>query len=871
MTVTQSVKRKKLSPGRIQYLRMKADHPDSILLFRIGDFYETFDDDARVMAKTLDIALTSREVGGSERVPLAGIPYHALENYLSQLVKAGLKVAIAEQTSEPSAGQPIVRREVVRIVTPGTIIEPDMLDEGVGNFLAAALADGETAGLAFVDLTTSEFLTTELPLPHLRDELIRVNPAEVLANTAAMELITKEENGNFGILRNLEENQFDFARARELLKEHFSTTTLEAFGCEDKPYATLAAARVLEYLSKTQMGALPQIVSLATYRNDRYMQLNSKALQDLEVIRSNNNERGISLLSVMGNPKTPMGKRLLRKWLVRPLVDQGEILKRQDIVALLYQSPMLLSELQDKLGRIPDLERLINKVKTLTATPRDLTALSEGLEQLPFIVKVLNELAPPPAKFDTGKVVEVREPPALINAAVRDDPSQFVGKGETIRQGFDSELDKLTVMSKSSRSKMLDIEREAKAKTGIKNLKVGYSRVFGYYIEVSKSQVDKVSPDFDRRQTVANGERYTTSALKELESSILRASEQIQNVERAVFHRICGEIALHGERILSVARAIGRLDVFVLFALTALEKGWNRPEMVSAPVFNVKAARHPLAEEILGPGKFVPNDIAMSKSENRLMIITGPNMSGKSTFIKMAATLSIMAQVGSFIPADKPTIGIADRIFTRAGLSDDVSGGMSTFMVEMLETAVILNQATPRSLVIFDEIGRGTSTYDGLAIAQAVAEYIHSAPRLGCRTLFATHFQEMTQLGDALPKAANFQVAVTEKEGNVFFLHRILPGGTDRSYGVHVAKLAGIPRPVVKRAAAILSTLENDRNASGSPHSVQTHPSETIQMRMFPPEHSNVRDRIMELDIDGITPLEALNALAELRQMAEEA
>ncbi len=867
-------KNRRLSPGRMQYMRTKALYPDTILLFRIGDFYETFEEDAKVMAKELGIALTTRDIGGGQRVPLAGIPYHALDNYLPKLIKAGLKVAIAEQTTHSTEGsKALVQRKVVRVVTPGTVIEPSMLDSGISNFLAVAVVEGNITGFSYVDLTTSEFVTSQIDSQELHNELTRVSPSEILVNSQAMQMLehNKQSHASPWLLTPIKSDKIiDTSQAEEVLKAHFNTVTLDAFGCQDKPYATVAAGYILNYLYDTQMGVLPQIVSLRTDTVSYRMLLDTKTIRDLELVPDTNRVTDkVSILSVLGRPKTPMGKRLLRSWVVSPLVIREDILARQDNISMFCDNPQILQELLILIARFDDLERLINKVKTLTATPRDLLSIANGLQELPNILKVMSKL-PEPVKFDKGKIVDVPEPCRLINSAIKDDASTIVGKGETIKSGFNNELDMLRNSSNNSRAEIIAIETQSREKTGIKTLKVGYSRVFGYYIEVSKSNINKVPKEFERRQTVANGERYTMPILKELETRILKAGEQINYCEKAVFEKICKNISAYSELILNVASGIARLDVFTTLAMTAGNNGWIKPEITEKPILSITKGKHPLVEATLGPGRCVPNKVEMSLSDNRLMIITGPNMSGKSTYIKMVATLTLMAQIGSFIPAEKACIGIADRIFTRAGLSDDIAGGMSTFMVEMLETASILNQSTYRSLVVFDEIGRGTSTYDGLAIAQAVSEYIHNSAHLGCRTLFATHFHELTAVGNNLSRAGNFQVAVTEKSGQVFFRYHILQGGADRSYGVHVAQIAGIPKPVVERAKELLQNLENKQLSNGIDTvntTLQVYNKQYTQSSMLPLNNSQVICKIKDLDIGNITPIKALNILMELQEL----
>jgi DNA mismatch repair protein MutS len=855
---------KRISPGRRQFLEFKAKYPDALLLIRMGDFYECFDEDAHTLSKVLGIALTSRESGGGGKAPLAGIPYHALDNHLGTLVAAGLKVAIAEQTSDPAKSRGLVERAVVRVVTPGTIIEPALLDHTTNNYLAVGVSDGVRAGLAYVDISTSEFVTGEFPASEFRDELFRLSPAELIADSTATELI-KTEQMSATVIRPLDETRLDTELSVVRLKEHFKVNTLEAFGCQDKPLAVVAAASVLDFVAETQFGAIPQITSLRTESTNTYMKLDQKALRDLEVFTSSlGRPNAPTLYGTLNRTKTAMGARTLRSWLTRPPMDVGAVGRRQDVVAAFVDDQSARTRVQGLLSRVSDLERLTNRVRTNTATPRDLASLRTGLSTVPELVDALPEGVTPGGQV-IGRLHSSKDAIDLLEAAIPDEPSISVGEGSAIREGFHAELDDVRSLSGDARSSIAALEADHCESTGIKNLKIGYNRVFGYYLEVSKSNVHLVPESFERRQTLVNGERFITPELKDLESRILTARDRISELEREIFRRVCADLAVHGERIMETASAISTLDSLASMAQAAAENGWVRPVVDEDTVLDIEAGRHPVVESSLGPGRFVPNDLDLSNSERQISIITGPNMSGKSTYIRQAAVLVLMAQVGSFIPATRARIGIVDRIFTRAGLSDDISGGQSTFMVEMVETASILNQATSRSLAVLDEIGRGTSTYDGLAIARAVAEYIHNSPKLGCKTLFATHYHEMTQLADQLPRAHNLRVAVAEESGEVVFLHQIVPGGADRSYGVHVARLAGMPGAVVNRAWALLEELEKGTKAAGNPDGYQ------LQMP-FGEQHVNneALDELKALDISSMTPLEAINALFHLQERVNE-
>ena len=867
-TRSKSVKKKpvagkKISPGRRQFLEFKAKYPDSLLLIRMGDFYEAFDDDAHTLSKVLGITLTARESGAGGKAPLAGIPHHSLDNHLGTLVSAGLKIAIAEQTSDPAKSRGLVERAVVRVVTPGTVIEPALLDQSTNNYLAAAVSDGERAGLAYVDISTSEFVTGEFPASDLKDELFRLSPAELIADSISLELVNVESDSQMAV-RSLDESRLDTELSSARLLEHFKAKTLEAFGCEKMPLAVIAASSVLDFVADTQFGAIPQLTSLRTESSNSYMKLDQKALRDLEVFSSpTGKSTAPTLFRSLNFSKTAMGARSLRAWLTRPLLNPDDVQRRQEVVASFFEDQSSRSRVQSLLGQVSDLERLTNRVRTNTATPRDLASLRTGLIVIPELISALPEGVVPGGAV-IGKLHSSTEAVELLKAAIPDEPSISVGDGSAIREDFNTELDEVRSLSGDARSSIAALEADHRETTGIKNLKIGYNRVFGYYLEVSKGNVHLVPDTFERRQTLVNGERFITPALKELESKILNARDRISELERDIFRRVCAEVAIHGSRIMETAKALGTLDALVGMSQAAAENGWVRPLVDDGTALEIEGGRHPVVESSLGPGRFVPNDLDLSNIDQQVMIITGPNMSGKSTYIRQAAVLVLMAQVGSFIPATKARIGIVDRIFTRAGLSDDISGGQSTFMVEMVETASILNQATSRSLAVLDEIGRGTSTYDGLAIARSVAEHIHNSPKLGCKTLFATHYHEMTELADQLPRAHNLRVAVAEEAGEVVFLHQIVPGGADKSYGVHVARLAGMPGAVVSRAWDLLEELENGSKSTSKPAGYQ------LQMPFGDPQVSNeVLDELKELDVANMTPIEAINALFRLQEQVK--
>ena len=853
------------TPARRQYLRIKGEHPDEVLLFRMGDFYETFDDDARLVARELEIALTSREMGRGQRVPLAGLPYHALEPYLARLVKKGYRVAICEQTSDPAQSKGLVDREVVRVVTPGTVIEDSILEQKSNNYLAAVAIDGDQAGLACVDITTSEFLTTQLDLQQLPMELGRLAPAEVLVSEAAEGVPSAEG----AMITPLPPDAFHPEWARETLLEHFAVASLEAFGCEHLPLASQSAGAIVDYLRRNQKSALTQITSLRTYSTESYMVLDPQTRRNLDLFAGGRwASSGSSLLTVLDRTKTPMGGRLLRKWLGQPLLAVEQLTERQDAVAWFRRSDLRRERVLVHLEAVSDIERLINRIRGLNATPRDLAGLAQSLEAAPQVRGILQE------DDDSAQVASIaseiwdnQEVVQLVRSAIADNPPISVGSGQVIREGFSSELDELRLSARDAQGYIAGLELSERERTGIKSLKVGYNKVFGYYIEVTKTNVAQVPEDYMRRQTLVGAERYITPEMKEHESLILNAQERIDEIEGSLFRRVCGQVGESSSAIMTTARAIARTDVFCSLGDVASRNGYVRPELNDGNAIDIRQGRHPVVEQMLPSGAFVPNDTRLSSLEEQLIVLTGPNMAGKSTYIRQVALIVLMAQIGSFVPADEATTGVVDRIFTRIGLQDDLAVGQSTFMVEMVETASILNHATERSLIILDEIGRGTSTYDGLAIARATAEYIHSHPRLGCKTLFATHYHELTGLADYLPRTRNYNVAVSEDQGNVVFLRRIVPGGADKSYGVHVARLAGLPGSVINRAWEVLGELEKaaaDHGKSDRPLRPRGHiPLE--QLPLIGPTPEVVED-LLKLDISSMTPLEAINKLYELQE-----
>ena len=867
------------TPMRRQYLQLKSEHPDCILFFRLGDFYETFDGDAEIVAEVCDVALTSRPVGSNQRVPLAGVPYHSVEGYLAQMVEAGYKVAIAEQVSEPGAG--LVEREVQQVVTKGTIVEPSMLDDDRNNYLVAVLfnARGDEAGIAYCDITTGEFAATQIngsgyaeTERRLEEELGRLQPSELITSEW-----NAEESGLAPLIHNLhalvsqvEPWQVELDAARAALQRHLRVTSLDGFGLHQKPQAVRAAAAVLAYLQEMQPSALSQLTRLHSYTLSEFMVLDESTRRNLELTETMRGGAVTgSLLGVLDETLTPMGGRLLRRWLGRPLLDVARIHQRLDAVQSLVEDADLRLQMRDALRGMGDLERWINRITQGKALPRDLLGVRELLRRSPALRALLgakreeNENLPLPALPDCVYSLE------LLERAIADEPSATLAAPGIIRPGYNDELDAILHNSRHAKEWVASLEQVERDRLDIKSLKVGYNKVFGYYIEVRHTHSDKVPQEYIRKQTLTNAERYITPELKEYESLILNADERRLALEQQLFRRVCAELSTRADEIRGMAERLALLDVYASLAEVALKRRYCRPQVEEDADISISAGRHPVVERAADE-PFVPNDAQLSPGE-RIHILTGPNMSGKSTYLRQTALITLLAQIGSFVPAAAARIGVVDRIFTRIGASDELHRGQSTFMVEMIETANILNHATDRSLLILDEIGRGTSTYDGLAIAWAVVEHIHNHPSLRAKTLFATHYHELTDLAERLPQVINYHVAVDDSGDEVVFLRRILPGKTDRSYGVHVAQMAGLPKAVVQRAEEILFDLEAS-GAAGPSTLLDQSPGRkqkaAMQVGLFAAAHPAV-ESLRSLDVDALSPLDALNRLYELRQLAE--
>jgi len=886
----------KVTPVRKQYLQIKARHPDAIVFFRLGDFYETFDEDAETTSRELDLVLTSRPVAKGTRVPMAGVPYHAIEGYIARLIEKGYRVAIAEQVGEVT-GRGLVAREVTRVVTPGTVVEPALLDEKRPNYLAAIVVEcdhsapprASRAGLAYADITTGEFATTQLDAGEVAQELARLQPRECLIpegtswGQEAGGRRQKSEHPASSIqhlassihLTPLPAYRFELGAARQVLLDHFGVATLDGFGCAGKPLAVQAAGAIVHYLHETQKGALAQIVRLSTYATSRFMVLDAVTRRNLELTETirERKKRG-SLLGVLDLTLTPMGGRLLRARLAQPLLNQAELEARLDKVQVFYEDTIARGRVREVLAGLPDLERLANRVLTGIATPRDLVGIRKALEVVRRIGSRMQDVRSKKASRDASATL----PPdsclvhlassldpcsdvvSLIGSAIVDDPPASASGGGVIRPGFSAELDSIATAVRDAKAWVASLEKRERKRTGIKSLKVGYNKVFGYYIEVTKANLSAVPDEYIRKQTLVNAERFITPELKEYETLILNAEERQAEVETRLFKDVCQQVEARAEALLKTARALARLDVVTALAEVAVRNRYVRPELADEDILEIVAGRHPVVEQTLRDEPFTPNDLHLDADE-RILIITGPNMAGKSVNLRQAALIVLMAQMGSFVPADRARVGLVDRIFTRIGAQDEVASGQSTFMVEMIEAANILNHATVRSLLILDEIGRGTSTYDGLSIAWAVVEYLHNHPERRARTLFATHYHELTEMAERLPAVRNYNLAVVEEGNQIIFLHKVVRGGADRSYGIHVAQLAGVPRPVIHRAEELLAQLESGEFRPGTP-ALKPH-----QPVLFADEHQVVEE-LRELDVSTMTPLEAINKLYELQRQA---
>lgn len=849
-----------------QYLELKEQVPDCILFFRMGDFYEMFFEDALVASKTLSIALTSRDKGHPDPVPMCGVPYRALDAYLAKMVEAGFKVAVCDQAEDPAQAKGLVRREITRVVSPGMFIDPNHLPAKEHRYLAALYLGKDNLGLAHLDLASGEFLATSLPPgPALADELARRGPAElVLAESQAGHPGLADLGPAAGALpRSLSPGRPPTpGQARGLLEGRLPDSCEAA---DDQ--ALVAAALAWSAVLSTQRRSPEHIEALSLYQVESHLVLDANAQRNLELFRSiaGGGRRG-SLLAAVDHTVTPMGGRLLQQWLAFPLRSLEAIEERQQAVAELSEQPLLLDGLREALAALPDLPRLVGRASLGQATPRDLAALRDALLALPELQALLSPLGAPLLAQQAAGLGGLEDLAGRLAATLIESPPFNLAEGGVIAEGVSPELDQQRQLKSRGKDWIAGLQAELRASTAIPSLKVGFNKVFGYYIEVTRAHLDKVPDTFLRKQTLAGAERYITPELKEQEAAVLGAEEKALALERELFEQLRAAVAAQGPRLVAAARAVAQVDVLAGLAHLALSRDYHRPQMSEAGELNISAGRHPVVEQMLKEGEFVPNDLHLDDQEQQVLIITGPNMAGKSTILRQVALVCLLAQAGSFVPAAEARLPIIDRIFTRVGAMDDLAGGRSTFMVEMTETSQILRAATPRSLVILDEVGRGTSTFDGLSLAWAVAEHLHDLRGVGVKTLFATHYHELTELAATHSRVKNFNVAVKEYAGSIVFLRRLAPGGVSRSYGLAVARLAGLPEPVLARARQILKRLENgDHHAPDA----ERGRDDGGQLTLFAPAEHPVLKRLAGLELSKLTPLEALNLLDELQRELE--
>lgn len=865
------------SPMMQQYLETKSKYDDCILFYRLGDFYEMFFDDAITASKELEITLTGRDCGQAERAPMAGIPFHAADMYISRLITKGYKVAICEQLEDPKTTKGMVKRDVIRVVTPGTLIETNMLDEKKNNYIMSIYKNGLFFGLAVCDVSTGDFYATEIKetnnFSRLLDEIARYSPAEIIVNNMMFssneEIDTIKERFQSYISKISDEKFIDESSQIEKNYKIIDTNNEEIKNLENRGLALNAISELVYYFNETQKTKLEHVNKIQIYNTTKYMCLDINARRNLEITeRMRDKSKRGTLLWVLDKTCTSMGGRNLRRWLNNPLIDIKEINDRLDAVEELKENMMLKGEIIESLKKVYDIERLIGKISYGNANARDMISLKNSIQQLPDIKRLLSNTKCHLLKELYNGLDELMDIYELINQAIVEEPPISVKEGGLIKLGYNEEIDKLKSATTDGKKWLVELELKEKEATGIKNLKVGFNKVFGYFIEVTKSNLNQVPDRYIRKQTLANGERYITEELKEIEETILGAEDKLINLEYNVFQEIRSKLEQQIERIQSTADVISKLDVLTSFATVAEDMDYVKPIVDGEGIIEIKDGRHPVIEKMLPSGSFVQNDTYLDEDNDRLSIITGPNMAGKSTYMRQVALITLMAQVGSFVPASYAKIGVVDKIFTRVGASDDLSMGQSTFMVEMMEVATILKEATSNSLVILDEIGRGTSTYDGLSIAWAVASHIADKEKCGAKTLFATHYHELTKLADEIEGVKNYSVAVKEKGEDIIFLRKIVEGGTDESYGIHVAKIAGVPQNVVKKANEVLKSLERKSALGNKAIEKENKKVATGQLDMYNYKLAEIAHQIDKINVNELTPIEALNILVKLKESA---
>ena len=865
---------KGLTPMMQQFLNLKSKHPDALLLFRCGDFYETYCDDAIEASGILGITLTRRSNGnGQKDTPMAGFPYHALDTYLPKLIRAGKRVAICDQLEDPKLTKKLVKRGITELVTPGVAMSDNVLNYKENNFLAAVHFGKGACGVSFLDISTGEFLTGQGTYDYIEKLLGNFSPKEVLY-TRGRKQDFERYFGNKLCVFEMDEWVFTEQNARQKLLKHFGTKSLKGFGVDHLHSGIVAAGAIMQYLEITQHTSISHITSLSRIEEDKYVRLDKFTIRSLELLQPMQDD-GASLLNVIDRTVTPMGGRLLRRWVVFPLKDESPIRQRLDMVEHFYREPDIREVIDEQLHRIGDLERIISKVAVGRVSPREVVQLKTALEALAPVKRACLEADSKGLNMMGEQLNLCESIRERIGREIQPDPPQLVAKGDVIATGYSKALDELREISHNGRGYLLEIQQRESEATGIASLKVGYNNVFGYYLEVRNTYKDKVPAEWVRKQTLAQAERYITQELKEYEEKILGADEKIAALETKLFNELVVDIQEFMPQIQIDANVVAHLDVLLGFAKTSEEHRYVRPVVDSSDVIDLKQARHPVIETQLPVGeRYVPNDILLDSEKQQIIIITGPNMAGKSALLRQTALVVLMAQMGCFVPAESARIGLVDKIFTRVGASDNISLGESTFMVEMTEASDILNNATPRSLVLFDELGRGTSTYDGISIAWAIVEYLHEQPRAKARTLFATHYHELNEMEKNFPRIKNFNVSVKEVDGKVIFLRTLVRGGSEHSFGIHVAEIAGMPRSIVKRANVILQQLEADNSQVGTVGKPSTgkiaQSREGVQLSFFQlddPVLSQIRDEILHADINNLTPVEALNKLNDIKKI----
>ena len=864
-----------LSPMMKQYFEIKEKNKDSILFFRLGDFYEMFFDDAKLASRELDLTLTGRDCGQKERAPMCGVPFHSCESYIARLVQKGYKVAICEQTEDPAKAKGLVKRDIIRVITPGTVIESGMLDEGKNNFISSAFMANKKIGLSFCDSSTGEHFITEISgedlQDQLQDQLISYNPKEILIGG---EIVNFKTLPNFikeklsASVEMLTDDEFGYSICLDAMKKQFKENDVNSI--KDKKEMVSSVGALLSYLKVTQITGYERINTFEVYNENQYMNLDYNTRRNLELTRTMmNKEKKGSLIWLLDKTKTAMGKRLLRYWLEHPLLNIGTILNRQSAIADLVDDTVQRLEITESLIGIFDIERLMTKIVYGNANARELRSLCGAFENLPQIKNLISKFDSSLMRKLTEDIDPLEDIHQLIDTAIEEEPPFSVREGGLIKEGYNEELDAVRSDMNNSTSLLAQIELEQKEKTGIPKLKVGYNKVFGYYIEVTNSYKDKVPEGYIRKQTLTNCERYITQELKDLEGRILGAKDRSFGMEYAIFDEIRKVVANNLDRIEKTAKAIATLDVLTSLANVASDNNYTRPEVNQSNKIILKDSRHPVVEALLSGAPFVPNDVTLDNDSNRVAIITGPNMAGKSTYMRQVALIVLMAQMGSFVPASYAEIGVVDSIFTRVGASDDLASGQSTFMVEMNEVANIVKKATKNSLLILDEIGRGTSTYDGMSIARAVLEFVADKKKLGAKALFATHYHELTVMENLLDGVKNYNIAVKKRGDDITFLRRIIPGGADDSYGIEVAKLAGLPDWIIKRAKEILKELTSGKTDDKETFAnISSHSSEEdMQLSLLDTASNAVTDKLKSVDVNTLTPIEAMNLLYELKNM----